>query len=140
MRHDFDFVPGLVHGVSIHAPTRGATGTFDRGLDAPLGFNPRTHAGCDSVLADQHVDARLVSIHAPTRGATSTIPRYRIVCTVSIHAPTRGATRYAWGLLFDCIMFQSTHPRGVRLYTKLQNGNQLSTPHILRLYILTHFP
>ena len=78
-------------GVSIHAPTRGAT---------------RPYSGL--ALGDP------VSIHAPTRGATPIrITAYRIFCrfnsrahegrdghtdipllglSVSIHAPTRGAT------------------------------------------------
>ena len=55
--------------VSIHAPTRGATG--------------HNHAD----------DCRhLVSIHAPTRGATIAQVAHTIVKPVSIHAPTRGAT------------------------------------------------
>ena len=55
--------------VSIHAPTRGATGT----IRPPV------------VLS-------AVSIHAPTRGAT--VARSGAGCRVpvSIHAPTRGAT------------------------------------------------
>ena len=60
------------------------------------GFNPRTHTGCD-VVSDELEQVEKVSIHAPTRGAThpSHIPyRFHIV---SIHAPTRGATaRQLW--------------------------------------------
>ena len=77
-------------GVSIHAPTRGATSTalpkerlngfqFTR----PRGARPRVSSGT--------LDA-IVSIHAPTRGATrleEVAPRRP---PVSIHAPTRGAT------------------------------------------------
>ena len=102
-----------MNGVSIHAPTRGAT--F-------ISVALRTE--------------NTVSIHAPTRGATvqrytylynvkfqSTHPRgvrlgftwygFRMIC-VSIHAPTRGATA---PLLASPPrqLFQSTHPRGVRL-------------------------
>ena len=77
--------------VSIHAPTRGATGH-------------------DAL----YVWCRLVSIHAPTRGATARLLCPRITGAVSIHAPTRGATTVCQfiGLLDK---FQSTHPRGVRL-------------------------
>ena len=98
--------------VSIHAPTRGATGknlirrprsefqsTHPRGVRLYIrrrtiyrsSFNPRTHEGCDSISAEE-LSTGVVSIHAPTRGATqvSGIPNtYR---KVSIHAPTRGAT------------------------------------------------
>ena len=55
--------------VSIHAPTRGATG--DVGADV----------GCFNV-----------SIHAPTRGATNLLRSEALALKVSIHAPTRGAT------------------------------------------------
>ncbi len=100
--------------VSIHAPTRGATGknlirrprsefqsTHPRGVRLYIrrrtiyrsSFNPRTHEGCDSISAEE-LSTGVVSIHAPTRGATqvSGIPNtYR---KVSIHAPTRGATTF----------------------------------------------
>ena len=99
--------------ISIHAPTRGATG----GKDIIGG-------------------ASEISIHAPTRGATdecrawkekhnafqSTLPRgERPNCfdhcqgemDISIHAPTRGATfKDCYRLL--CWIFQSTLPRGER--------------------------
>ena len=55
--------------VSIHAPTRGATGL--------------------SHLVLYRIS---VSIHAPTRGATQGQRTQRCIHTVSIHAPTRGAT------------------------------------------------
>ena len=35
--------------VSIHAPTRGATGAGGGGVAAIFGFNPRAHAGRDKV-------------------------------------------------------------------------------------------
>ena len=80
-----------IMGISIHAPTRGAT------------------------VKKQLVNhARIISIHAPTRGATidcgvidnwrlfqSTLPReerpqhyliFKPYARISIHAPTRGAT------------------------------------------------
>jgi len=54
-----------------------------------------------------------VSIHAPARGATEYFTRDIYWCFVSIHAPARGATacitRFGTKL-----MFQSTHPHGVR--------------------------
>ena len=56
-------------GVSIHAPTRGATMSFSKAIcQAP------------------------VSIHAPTRGATLSSSLLFAQNSVSIHAPTRGAT------------------------------------------------
>ena len=80
-------------GVSIHAPTQGATmGTvrlaavgvsFNPRTHAgatrrrrlvrphPARFNPRTHAGCDPGIARLAESVEDVSIHAPTQGATS---------------------------------------------------------------------
>jgi len=59
-----------LHGVSIHAPARGAT---------------EVHLGPD-------LHGR-VSIHAPARGATPLCLRGTLAQAVSIHAPARGATR-----------------------------------------------
>ena len=55
----------------------------------------------------------IVSIHAPAWGATIKASDARLQRPVSIHAPAWGATGGSiniWLLL----MFQSTHPRGVR--------------------------
>ena len=57
-------------GISIHAPTRGAT------------------ASSASVSPGSNI-----SIHAPTRGATNQLVRVVDILEISIHAPTRGATR-----------------------------------------------
>ena len=76
--------------VSIHAPTRGATlhgSVLRRGIR--------------------------VSIHAPTRGATMLINPTSEFDRVSIHAPTRGATGRR-DTVTGAILFQSTHPHGVR--------------------------
>ena len=78
-----------------------------------------------------------VSIHAPARGATTPVTGLNSSSGVSIHAPARGATRLCSRLYHgircfnprtregcDCALlfytsysslFQSTHPRGVRL-------------------------
>ena len=111
MRHlIITFFP-CIYFISIHAPTWGATlkvigikwlsqfqsthprGVrlfiiWDRGVQGD--FNPRTHVGCDGDgLA--HILATRISIHAPTWGAT----------------PTAFAN-------LETLIFQSTHPRGVR--------------------------
>ena len=57
-------------------------------------FNPRTHEGCDPAILLTN-SSRRVSIHAPTRGATG---------KNLIRRPRSE--------------FQSTHPRGVRLYIR----------------------
>ena len=56
-------------GLSIHAPTRGATTK----LGIIMGIMP-------------------LSIHAPTRGATIAFEFWTRAFYLSIHAPTRGAT------------------------------------------------
>ncbi len=58
-----------IANLSIHAPTRGATGEWLNWLQLEA-----------------------LSIHAPTRGATKCIYSYKHSQTLSIHAPTRGAT------------------------------------------------
>ena len=100
--------------VSIHAPARGATTLH-------------------SAAGQRHN----VSIHAPARGATTTDVGQGVGGTVSIHAPARGATRLRLRKPqrpprfnprtrtgCDCrgvvcmaheLLFQSTHPHGVRL-------------------------
>ena len=62
------------HGVSIHAPTGGATrsGRPVR-VDMPR-FNSRAHGGRDRYLPSASA-CRDVSIHAPTGGATDTVDR-----------------------------------------------------------------
>ena len=81
-----------IEGVSIHAPTQGATisrsysvlnllfqSTHPRRVRHFLGwfpnrsrsFNPRTHAGVRRLLGGRQVRVHRVSIHAPTQGATS---------------------------------------------------------------------
>ena len=100
--------------VSIHAPTRGATllvcpANIDRKFQSthPHGVRRR------GVRADEH--RALVSIHAPTRGATTPYRYIYRYGNVSIHAPTRGATLTVLQVSGE-VLFQSTHPHGVRLF------------------------
>ena len=121
--------------VSIHAPTKGATlrvptsdptrkfqSTHPRRVRLlytyidrlPLCFNPRTHEGCDNGRLHDACNIS-VSIHAPTKGATpctmpttsrwgSFNPRTHEGCDVDGFRMTPAES-----------MFQSTHPRRVRL-------------------------
>ena len=79
-------------GISIHAPTRGATtrpvtlvkcfllfqSTLPQGERHPphtatlrtLNFNPRSHKGSDGHRELSDLRTEIISIHAPTRGAT----------------------------------------------------------------------
>ena len=59
------------------------------------------------------LEGKGVSIHAPARGATQGGMGGHGLLFVSIHAPARGAT-LTCRLAGVKIMFQSTHPHGVR--------------------------
>ena len=60
---------GLI--ISIHAPTRGATGGSRLATSESKDFNPRSHNGSDIMTTDMKLPIT-ISIHAPTRGATAT--------------------------------------------------------------------
>ena len=97
--------------VSIHAPTRGATKMVCR-VDYRGCFNPRTHEGCDS--GDAMPDIKAIGFNPRTHEGCDRDNRIgNHLAVVSIHAPTRGATELSWKQLI-ALMFQSTHPRGVR--------------------------
>ena len=121
--------------ISIHAPTRGATGSIAGKLGG-LDFNPRSHERSDSIATTIASKSFLISIHAPTRGATlytlmhtgspfsfqSTLPREErpvspismpAFFNISIHAPTRGATTSTVPSAVSGV-FQSTLPREER--------------------------
>ena len=79
-----------------------------------------------------------VSIHAPTRGATQIGSIKGQALIVSIHAPTRGATPSLCSLPLPMMMFQSTHPHGVRLASRVYRNVQRfvfqsTHPHGVRL-------
>ena len=92
MRHLCTYITKCSISVSIHAPTRGATGTY---------------------IVSYKVSC--VSIHAPTRGATITsVNTYaRTFWFQSTHP--RGVRPLLVVLPGYLTRFQSTHPRGVRL-------------------------
>ena len=75
-------------------------------------FNPRTRVGCDGWWQNEQL-LREVSIHAPVWGATLVINRVNTFKQVSIHAPVWGATLNRLNIS-KTLMFQSTHPCGVR--------------------------
>ena len=101
--------------ISIHAPTKGATGvervkklptkrfqsTLPRRERQKWGsnivrldndFNPRSHEGSDSYERQHKRGVQHISIHAPTKGATLCHERVSQGQLISIHAPTKGAT------------------------------------------------
>ena len=84
--------------ISIHAPTRGATGTD----------------GTSSTLNG-------ISIHAPTRGATCHALCKSYALHISIHAPTRGATRTVIHHGIDVLYFNPrSHERSDARYSKIE--------------------
>ena len=70
---------------------RGVRRKFITGKLGSRNFNPRTHVGCDIKWID----------------------KFHLIF-ISIHAPTWGATSFAENKHIR-VIFQSTHPRGVRL-------------------------
>ena len=120
---------------------RTRVGCDQRGVRCPQGgwpcFNPRTRVGCDRGKNPVSGRGRDVSIHAPggVRRPVAVVHAGR--CAVSIHAPAWGATGIGGATLplqisfnprtrvgcdvttafsmHPVSMFQSTHPRGVRL-------------------------
>jgi len=78
--------------VSIHAPTWGATTAVMVRTLVVMRFNPRPHVGGDSPAGSPAGEATGVSIHAPTWGATAARCLISGTALVSIHAPTWGAT------------------------------------------------
>ena len=136
-----------------HAPVRGATVLWQQHLGYVESFNPRTRVGCDGLSVRCRICYE-VSIHAPAWGATPRIALLARQYAVSIHAPAWGATG-AWikgHARMSCFnprtrvgcdvknllkfsqkaLFQSTHPRGVRLPC---------TPEVIRgLFVSIHAP
>ena len=102
--------------ISIHAPTWGATykpdataTAFSISIHAPTWG--ATHYGI------QRTTFRSISIHAPTWGATKFTGALSLILIISIHAPTWGAT-FSNGKDSGLMLFQSTHPRGVRRHLR----------------------
>ena len=106
----------MIHSVSIHAPTRGATFRKYGQSMIPRCFNPRTHTGCDYASPSNcgspmmfqsthpHGVRRVNGVYVINiKKFQSTHPhgvRHGVedapvmAALVSIHAPTRGATRH----------------------------------------------
>ena len=122
--------------ISIHAPAWGATLAHLQAQADQAYFNPRTRVGCDAPTGCRRA-GRAISIHAPAWGATTYSSIINPARTISIHAPAWGATWRPqirnWqirhfnprtrvgcdvgivGTTGSRFLFQSTHPRGVRL-------------------------
>ena len=100
-------------GISIHAPTRGATAVYHTRDIGLTDFNPRSHEGSDRTACILE-SFQTISIHAPTRGATGH-PGYNFSC----HQHFNPRSHEGSDIQFMCIRnflcaFQSTLPRGER--------------------------
>ena len=132
--------------VSIHAPGRGATTQINSTKQIQTCFNSRTREGCDDY--GDRVQSRLVGFNSRTReGCDATGDACRRRYDVSIHAPGRGATVSSSGCRYQrrgfnsrtregCdsiddityrlyILFQFTHPGGVRQYIPRKHRGSL---------------
>ena len=83
--------------------------------DKQSNFNPRTRVGCDPKTWYACNPSLGISIHAPAWGATISFRFAAFDIFISIHAPAWGATGAMRKKSEKYGLFQSTHPRGVRL-------------------------
>ncbi len=105
---------GLAKHVSIHAPAWGATRRFLWYPCVLRCFNPRTRVGCDHHHREQSGAPHCFNPRTRVGCDAMRTNRYRRFFEVSIHAPAWGATIEASIPSGPPVMFQSTHPRGVR--------------------------
>ena len=133
---------GQPAGISIHAPAWGAT--FLQGIYHRLQrISIHAPAWGATHLAGYRDNQADISIHAPAWGATADGLKHLHMVLISIHAPAWGATVLGFALVFivvhfnprtrvgcdliavsiGCFIlsFQSTHPRGVRLFNFFPN-------------------
>ena len=117
--------------VSIHAPTRGATGCssiFHRTLFC---FNPRTHEGCDLYFV---ISTLRFTCFNPRTHEGCDLPSRAALAAPTMFQSThpRGVRLTYLIILSSKILFQSTHPRGVRLAAvvchKLIKGVSIHAP------------
>ena len=98
-------------------------------------FNPRTHTGCDEYVIET-VCGDLVSIHAPTRGATHATTLCHCVFSGFNPRTHTGCDSIYSSCVSPCMLFQSTHPHGVRLRINLNEHPgivfQSTHPHGVR--------
>ena len=134
------FIDRLPMSVSIHAPAWGATvvsptcsfcacgfqSTHPHGVrlihvftcSTPTSFNPRTRMGCDLNTTIKYLFT-IVSIHAPAWGATNL--KQQNVFNIMFQSTHPHGVRLNLVVAFeDGKAFQSTHPHGVRPITRLQ--------------------
>ena len=101
-------------GISIHAPTWGATNGKISSFWSPK-FQSTHPRGVRHVIKFLVTNVQQFQSTHPRGVRHVEYTSYVEYCRISIHAPTWGATFLA-PLSFNFMLFQSTHPRGVRLY------------------------
>ena len=104
--------------VSIHAPAWGATRPYTFFTQPRIGFNPRTRVGCDVVNLVTGAGDGMVSIHAPAWGATSSMETVAPLASLFQSTHPRGVRLSGYVQAVAEVEFQSTHPRGVRRVVK----------------------
>ena len=152
MRHDVHCFVVTTKEVSIHAPTRGATGTrafnsFALSFQSthPHGVRQLCKCCASRIIPFQSTHphgvrrnslyrfggAFLVSIHAPTRGATCLSPCSVFLDKVSIHAPTRGATSFLTSDMTTTACFNPRTHTGcdVQVYRKADKSGLFQSTH-----------
>ena len=99
-------------GISIHAPTRGATVVAAPTSWHVIYFNPRSHERSDPIRTTIPLNS-FISIHAPTRGATG---KCSLLYVADIYFNPRSHERSdVVHIIAYCIkQFQSTLPREER--------------------------
>ena len=108
-----DAAANFVSRVSIHAPTWGAA--IKPNIMTGIGKFQSTRPRGARHPRWQRPHRRRVSIHAPTWGAAYAAD-HNVRLIVSIHAPTWGAALSPFRLTVRALKFQSTRPRGARLW------------------------
>ena len=125
--------------ISIHVPSWGTTDYRHTGSKDRKNFNPRSLVGNDDSATRQRPAILCsISIHVPSWGTTRDHDDIHQSIAISIHVPSWGTTRSlfdlpfplpisihvpSWGttsMLAGCgkaYPFQSTFPRGERLYS-----------------------
>ena len=100
--------------ISIHAPARGATSTYQHThYSTRISIHAPARGATD--FSDFFKFFLRISIHAPARGATVDPFFGSLDHVISIHAPARGATFGTLRSIPAASLFQSTLPRGERL-------------------------
>jgi len=113
-------------GVSIHAPTRGATWGDGQHHAPQIGFNPRPHAGGDKGATKNKEEMKMFQ-STPPRGG-----RHRSNSTSPIRSngfnprPHAGGDKASASVGLFTLTFQSTPPRGGRL-SEISCGSKVTS-------------